>query len=105
MMTQTEFRTNLKEAFENHCLMNRRNRHTINELLYVLDHDGAFKDMDFNISIMKLDGGCLCIPSLDAFVTTSCRAIWFEDAKIEFEVEEFCEEQYNCITVYESEGI
>ena len=105
MMTHTEFRTKLTKAFKTHIFMKDRDRHTVNELLYILEHDNAFDGMDFNISIIKLDGGCYCIPTLDAFVPTEARAMWFEDSKVEFEIEEFGEEQYNCITIYESEGI
>lgn len=102
---ESKFKANLTKAFKTHVFMQDRDKHTINELLYVLDHDNAFKDMDFNISISKLDGGCYCIPCLDAFVPTEVRAIWFEDAKVEFEVENYGEEQYNCITIYESEEV
>lgn len=104
-MMQNDFKVKLKEAFGVHMFMKKRDKHTINELLYILEHDSAFKDMNFNIAIIKLDGGCYCIPCLDAFVPTEARAMWFEDAKVEFEVEEVGTEQYNCITIYESEGI
>lgn len=100
-----EFRTKLTKAFKTHMFMKDRDKHTINELLYILGYDNAFKDMDFNISIIKLDGGCYCIPTLDAFVPTEARAMWFEDDKVEFEVEECGEEKFNCITIYESEGV
>lgn len=109
-MTQNEFRVRLKEFFGLHVLMNKRDKHTINELLYVLEHNDAFKDMDFNITIVKLDGGCYCIPSLDVFVCTQVRAMWFEDDKVEFEIEEWeiidgLMAKTNCITIYESEGM
>ena len=104
-MTNVEFKTKLTKAFDTHMFMKDRDKHTINELLHVLLHDNAFEDMDFNISIMKFDGGCYCIPCLDAFVPTEARAIWFEDTKVEFEVEEYGEEKFNCITIYESEGV
>ena len=102
-MTNAEFRTTLTEAFDSHMFMNIRDEHTINELLYILQYDKAFKGSDFNISIIKKDGGCLCIPTLDAFVNTATRGMWFADEKVEFEVEEFGEEKFNCITIYESE--
>ena len=105
MMTQNEFRTNLEKAFKTHIFMKDRDKHTINELLYVLEHNNAFKDMDFNISVVGFNGDWLAIPTLDAFVNVDTRAIWFEDNKVEFEVEKFGEEQYNCITIYESEGV
>ena len=102
---ESRFKENLTDAFKTHMFMQDRDKHTLNELLYVLSHNTAFEDMDFNITIIKLDSGCYCIPCLDAFVPTEARAMWFEDAKVEFEVEDFGEEKYNCITIYESEGV
>ncbi len=103
-MTNAEFKTKLTEAFKTHMFMKDRNKHTINELLYILEHNEAFKGEDYNISIIKIEGGCICISSLEAFVSTKIRGVWFEDNDIEFEVEEFGEERFNCITIYESEG-
>ena len=102
-MTNAEFKMKLKKALQSHMLMRDRCRHTINELLYILEHDEAFKGKDYNISIIKIDGGCFCISSLEAFVSTKARGTWFNDNDIEFEVEEFGKEKYNCITIYESE--
>ena len=104
-MTSQEFKTKLTEAFKTHLLMKDRDYHTVNELLYVLEHDSRFNGEDFNISICKLDGGWSCIPCLDAFVDVKGRGIWFNDASVEFEVEECGEEKYNCITVYEREDV
>ena len=104
-MTSQEFKTKLTEAFKTHLLMKDRDYHTVNELLYVLEHDSRFNGEDFNISICKLDGGWSCIPCLDAFVDVKGRGIWFNDASVEFEVEECGEEKYNCITVYEREEV
>ena len=50
-MTQMEFKTKLTEAFETHMFMKDRDYHTVNELLYVLEHDSRFGSEDFNISI------------------------------------------------------
>jgi hypothetical protein len=102
-MTNVEFRTKLTEAFNTHMFMKDRNRHTVNELLYVLTSDGIFDYEYFNISVCKTQGGCLCIPSLDVFVPVKQRGIWFDDSRVEFEVEELGEEKFNCITIYESE--
>lgn len=104
-MTQTTFKTKLAEAFGTHLFMKDRNKHTINELLYVLEHDSRFDKNDFNISVCTLNRGWISIPCLDTFVTVPVRAIWFKDEELEFEVETFGEEQYNCITIYESEGV
>ena len=102
-MTNAEFTAKLKRVFNNHMLMDNRNRHTVNELLYILTYNEEFKGTSFNITIVKLNGGCYCIPTLDTFVTVSVRAIWFEDDKIEFERDETIYGTYNCITIYESE--
>ena len=104
-MTQVEFKEKLTETFKTHIFMKDRDKHTINELLYVLEHDGVFKDTDFNISICTLGGYWTSIPTLGAFVSTQVRDVWFEDARVEFEVERIETEQYNCITIYESEGV
>jgi hypothetical protein len=102
-MTNTEFRTTLTKAFDTHMFMNIRDKHTVNELLHILRHDDVFKGKDYNISICKNNGEWLCIPTLDSFVSISALSIWFEDERVEFEVEEFGIEQFNCITIYESE--
>ena len=102
-MTQNQFKENLKKAFDVHMFMNKRDNHTVNELMYILRHDNAFKDMEFNISISKLNGEWWTIPCMDAFVSIPILSVWFNDDKVEFEIEEYGEEKYNCITVYESE--
>lgn len=102
-MTQEEFRKELFRVLNRHMFMDGRDQHTINELLYVLEHDEPFSGKDFNISIVCLDGRCPCIPCIDAFVDIHTRAIWFTDCEIEFEVEKWDDTQYNCITIYESE--
>ena len=102
-MTSVEFKTKLTEAFETYMFMKDRNYHTVNELLYVLEHDSRFNGEDFNISICTLGEYWTSIPCLDAFVTVQVRGMWFEDFEVEFEIDEFGEEKYNCITVYERE--
>ena len=104
-MTNQKFKTKLTEGFKTHIFMKDRDKHTVNELLYVLEHDSRFKGEDFNISIRNLGGYWTSIPCLDAFVATQVRGMWFNDADVEFEVEEVGEERYNCITIYESEGV
>ena len=100
-MINTEFKTKLAEAFKTHIFMKDRDFHTINELLYVLEHDERFGKEDFNISIKIKSGNWWCISTLGAFVDTKTRGVWFNDADVEFEIEECGEEKYNCITVYE----
>jgi hypothetical protein len=103
-MTNVEFKTKLTEAFKTHMFMKDRDYHTINELLYVLEHDSGFDKEDFNISIKKLEGNWWSIPCLDAFVDIHTRAIWFNDVDVEFEIEECEDMNFNCITVYEREA-
>lgn len=102
-MTNQEFKAKLTETFKTHMFMKDRDYHTVNELLYVLEHDSRFGKEDFNISIGMTDANWGSIPCLDAFVSVQYRAIWFKDADVEFEIEECGEEKYNCITVYECE--
>ena len=102
-MTQNEFKTKLAEAFKTHIFMKDRDYHTVNELLYVLTYDDWFHKEDFNISIKTLKNNWWSIPCVEAFVDVKTRGIWFNDADIEFEIEECEEEKYNCITVYERE--
>lgn len=101
----TEFRTKLKEAFKTHMFMKDRDKHTVNELLHILRYDNAFKGEDFNISIHQLNGMWCSIPTIDSFVSVTYLSMWFEDAKVEFEIEECGEEKFNCITIYESEEV
>lgn len=100
-MTNTEFKTKLSKAFKTHLFMKDRDYHTVNELLYVLEYDTRFGKEDFNISIKTIDNDWWNIPTLEAFVDIKTRGIWFNDADVEFEVEEYENEKFNCITVYE----
>lgn len=100
-MTNTEFKTKLAEAFKTHMFMSVRDCHTVNELLYVLEHDVRFGKEDFNISIKTIDNNWWSIPTLEAFVDVQTRGVWFNDADVEFEVEECGDLKFNCITVYE----
>jgi hypothetical protein len=99
-----DFKTKLAEAFNTHMFITKgRTQHTVNELLYVLEHDSRFNGEDFNITIKTSENDWWSIPSLDAFATTFMRAMWFNDTEVEFEIEECGEEKYNCITLYECE--
>lgn len=102
-MLQNEFKTKLTEAFKTHMFMGDRDHHTVNELLYVLEHDIRFGKEDFSISIKTLDNNWWSIPCLDAFVNVKTRGVWFKDADVEFEIEECEDMKFNCITVYEIE--
>lgn len=102
-MINTGFRIKLTEAFKTHMFMKDRDCHTVNELLYVLERDHRFNEEDFNITIKTLDNEWWSIPTLKAFVTVALRGVWFNDAEVEFEIEECGEEKFNCITIYECE--
>ena len=100
-MTNTEFKIKLAKAFKTHMFMQNRDYHTVNELLYVLEHDSRFGKEDFNISIKTINHNWWSIPTLEAFVDVKTRGIWFNDSDVEFEIEECDGAKYNCITVYE----
>ena len=107
-MTNVEFKELLEAVFGSHILMKDRNRHTVNELLYVLRYNSKFSNLQgVNVSIVTADGGCMCIPCLEAFVDIHTLGVWFDDETVEFEVDEFEEDnklmQFNNITVYERE--
>ena len=104
MMDNLNFSTTLTSAFNTHMFMKDRKQHTVNELLYILEHDSRFNKEDFNISIRTLGGYWTSIPCLDAFVTVQVRGMWFNDDEVGFEVEDCGEEKFNCITIYECEG-
>ena len=107
-MTNEEFKQLLKEVFNTHMFMVKRDYHTINELMYCLRSDSRFKDFNFNISIVKANGEWWAIPTIDSFVNIDVLSIWFDDDKVEYEAEEVwvdCENvtTFDCITVYERE--
>lgn len=102
-MTNTEFKATLTEAFNMHLFMNERTKRTVNELLYVLRRHAGFGGKDYNISICKKNGNWWSIPTLDAFVSIPTLSLWFDVDKVEFEIEDWGKEKYNCITIYESE--
>jgi hypothetical protein len=88
--------------------MKGRDNHTVNELLHVLRYDSGLNCLQgVNISVVKADGGCTCIPCLDAFVNIKTLGIWFEDDSVEFDCDEFEDDgklmRFDNITVYESE--
>ena len=107
MMTNVEFKTLLKEVFNNTFLMNGRDHHTVNELLYVLRYDERLKCLKgVNISVITAED-CICITCLEAFVNLKTLGVWFDDDSVEFESDEFeCEgeqKRFDNITVYERE--
>lgn len=107
-MTNVEFKKLLRNVFNAHSLMKDRDCHTVNELLHVLRYDDNLNCLQgVNISVVKADGGCVCIPCLDAFVNVKTLGIWFEDDSVEFDFDEFEDDgkfmRFDNITVYESE--
>ena len=95
------FQEKIKQAFKTHMFMQDRDYHTVNELLYILEHDVRFNKEDFNISIKMIKNSWCSIPTLEAFVDVKTRGIWFNDSEIEFEIEECDKEKFNCITIYQ----
>ena len=95
------FQEKIKQAFKTHMFMQDRDYHTVNELLYILEHDMRFNKEDFNISIKMINNNWCSIPTLEAFVDVKTRGIWFNDNEVEFEIEEFDKEKFNCITIYQ----
>ena len=89
-MTNTELRKLLTKTFDGHMLMQNRNYHTVNELIHVLRYDEKMSVLkNVNITVVTLNGGCVCIPTLETFVNTKTLGIWFEDMSVEFESDEF----------------
>lgn len=109
-MTKTEFRKLLTEVFDSHTLMKSRDYHTVNELMHVLRYDDKLKVLGAaNINVIRLDGSCLCIPCIEAFVDVKTLGIWFEDIAVDFEIVEFEDDgkvfKFANIEVYEREVI
>lgn len=107
-MTNAEFKKLLSEVFEGHTLMKGRDYHTVNEFLHMLRYHDKLRDLErVNITIIKADGSCLCIPHIEAFVDVKSLGIWFEDISVEFEIEEFEVDdemlKFSNITIYERE--
>jgi hypothetical protein len=107
-MTNTEPRKLLTETFDGHMLMQNRDYHTVNELIHVLRYDEKMSVLkNVNITVVTLNGECVCIPGLEAFVNTKTLGIWFEDIAVEFEFDEFEDNgvmlRFDNITVYERE--
>ena len=110
-MTNVEFKKLLEEVFEGHTLMKGRDYHTVNELLYVLRYNDKLRDMErVCVNIIKADGTCMCIPCLEAFVDVKSLGIWFEDIAVEFEIDEFPDDNgemltFRTVIVYEKECV
>ena len=41
------FQEKIKQAFKTHMFMQDRDHHTVNELIYILEHDVRFNKEDF----------------------------------------------------------
>lgn len=106
-MTNTEFKKLLTEVFEGHMLMKGRDYHTVNELIHVLRYDDKLRELErVNVSVIKDDGVCTCIPCLEAFVDIKTLGVWFEDISVELEIDEFTDDEdeilkFTNITIYE----
>jgi hypothetical protein len=106
-MTNEEFKILLKEVFKTYTLMNKRDYHTINELMHCLRYDKRMLGFNFNISVIKANGEYCCIPAIDAFVDINTLGVWFDDDKVEYE-HEYVDNNgflfyFDNITIYERE--
>ena len=105
-MNDRELRALLCAVFNDYKMMRGRDYHTLNELLYVMRTDSRMKGFNFNINIIRRNGSCLCIPSIDAFVSVAQLGIWFTDYVSECDVEEIDNDGelyvWHCITIYEA---
>ena len=106
-MTNVEFKKLLTEVFEGHMLMKGRDYHTVNELIHVLRYDDKLRELErVNVSVIKDDGVCICIPCLEAFVDIKTLGVWFEDISVELEIDEFPDDEdeilkFTNVTIYE----
>lgn len=106
-MTNAEFKSLLKKVFNTHMFMSKRDHHTINELMHCLRYDERMLEFNFNISVIKANGECYCIPAIEAFVDINTLGVWFDDDKVEYEHE--CMDNngflfyFDNITIYERE--
>lgn len=87
-MKDVNLKVLIKQAFDNHILMRSRNKHTINELLYVLAHDKTLNKYNCNITVNTLKNEWFHICGIDVFVDINTRGIWFNDDEICIDVEE-----------------
>jgi hypothetical protein len=110
-MTSVEFNKLRREVFDSHTLMKNRDYHTVNELLHVLRYHDKLRDLErVCVNIIKADGSCMCIPCLEAFVDVKSLGIWFEDIAVEFEIDEFPDDDgemltFRTVVVYEREVV
>ena len=92
-MTNVEFQVKLQELYNEHPMIAKSEKKTVNELLYVLRMD---KENDYNISVDE-GGFWSCIPSVkECFVPVKTLAKHVKS--VEFDEEDYgCDEI--CITV------
>ena len=92
-MTNKEFQVKLQEMYNEHPMIARSKKKTVNELLYVLRMD---KENDYNISILE-DGFWSCVPSVkECFVPVKTLARHVKS--VQFDEDDYgCEEI--CLTV------
>ena len=84
-MTEKEFKELLREVFDSHTLMKNKEHHTVNELLHCLRYDEKMKEFNFNINVIRSNGDCISIPTIDAFVNLGTLSVWFDYDSIEYE--------------------
>lgn len=104
-MNEKEFKELLREVFDSHTLMKNKEHHTVNELLHCLRYDEKMKEFNFNINVVRSNGDCISIPTIDAFVNLGTLSVWFDYDSIEYEHD--CIDDngvlfyFDCITITE----
>lgn len=91
-MTNKEFQNRLQTMYNEHPMIARSKKKTVNEVLYILRMD---KENDYNVSLVE-DGVWTCIPSVkECFIPVNTLArhvssIECDDEDYGFECKEIC---------------
>jgi hypothetical protein len=89
-MTNKEFQTKLQAMYEEHPMIARSKRKTVNEIFYMLRMD---KENDYNISLLE-DGIWTCVPSVkECFIpvkTLARHIVSIECDEEDFDCVEIC---------------
>ena len=91
-MTNQEFQVKLQELYNEHPMIARSKKKTVNELLYVLRMD---KENDYNVNLVE-NGIWSCIPSVkECFIPVKTlarhvKSVEYDETDYGFEVKEIC---------------
>ena len=104
-MNENEFKELLREVFDSHAVMQNEEHHTVNELLHCMRYDEKLKEFNFNINVIRSNGDCISIPTIDSFVNLGTLSVWFDIDSIEYEHDYVDDNGYlfyfDCITITE----